>query len=71
MANVDDRLWKLRCKNEKCGSFFDYFGRMRSDKGIACTNCGQSLQYRVAEFVRHNPANQAAPLPPQHVLDPL
>jgi len=59
MSEGNDRLWKLRCKNEKCKQFFDYFGRLRSHKGISCTNCGQSLQYRVGEFVRHSSSNQA------------
>jgi hypothetical protein len=56
MTDFEDRLWKLHCKNEKCMEFFDYFGRLLSHRAINCTHCGKSSQYRVAEFIRHDPA---------------
>jgi hypothetical protein len=54
MTEPKDRVWKLRCNNEKCKNFFDYFGRLRSKSGIACTHCGKISQYGVADFMRHN-----------------
>jgi hypothetical protein len=56
MRDVALNLWKLQCKNEKCKTFFDYYGRLGSMKAIPCTNCGKSVQYRVGEFARHVPA---------------
>ena len=47
-------LWMLHCKNEKCGEFFDYFGRLRSSIPINCTHCGKPSRYDSADFVRHN-----------------
>ncbi len=46
-----ESLWLLRCKNQKCGSSFDYFGRLRRT-AVNCTNCGKRYEYDVAEFVR-------------------
>jgi hypothetical protein len=64
MIYSEDRIWKLQCKYEKCKVFFDYFGRLSSNRAINCTNCGKSSQYRVADFIRHNPANlQSNPRP--------
>jgi hypothetical protein len=48
-----DSLWLLRCKNEKCGEFFDYFGRLRPTS-VNCTNCGKRYQYDVSDFERHD-----------------
>jgi hypothetical protein len=45
-------VWLLRCKNEKCRVFFDYFGRLRPT-AVHCTNCGQRNQYTVVDFERH------------------
>ena len=44
-----ERLWLLRCKNAKCGTSFDYFGRLRRT-AINCTNCGKRYEYDVADF---------------------
>ena len=57
MNEVKNNLWMLECKNEKCKTFFDYFGRLSSFMGISCTHCGKSSKYAVADFVRHNPTN--------------
>ena len=57
MSDVNDSLWRLRCKNEKCKEFFDYFGRLSSVTSISCTHCGKSSKHGVADFVRHNPDN--------------
>jgi hypothetical protein len=54
MTDSEDRIWKLQCKNEKCKRFFDYFGRLSSNRAVNCTNCGKLCQYRVADFLRHN-----------------
>jgi hypothetical protein len=56
MTDFEDRLWMLHCKNEKCKEFFDYFGRLRFNRGINCTHCGKSSQYRAAEFIRQDAA---------------
>jgi hypothetical protein len=57
-----DSLWTLRCKNHKCGQFFDYFGRrFRLGKAINCTHCGKASRYGVADFVRHNSVKEALP----------
>ena len=47
-----DSLWLLRCKNENCRAFFDYFGRLRR-ASANCTNCGKRHEYDVADFMRH------------------
>jgi hypothetical protein len=43
MTDSEDRLWKLHCKNEKCKGFFDYFGRLRSNRAVSCTHTAGSL----------------------------
>jgi hypothetical protein len=57
MTFSDDKLWQLQCKNSKCEELFDYFGQLHSHKGISCTHCGQSSQYRFADFVTLDPAS--------------
>jgi hypothetical protein len=47
-----DSLWLLRCKNQKCLAFFDYFGRLRPTS-INCTHCGKRYPYDVRDFERH------------------
>ena len=51
-----DSLWMLHCKNEKCGRFFDYFGRLDTYRAISCTHCGKSSKYHHADFVSYVPA---------------
>jgi hypothetical protein len=46
-----DSLWTLHCKNDKCGRFFDYFGRLDTYRAINCTHCGKSSKYHLADFV--------------------
>jgi hypothetical protein len=55
MADAKDRNWTLQCNDKKCGRMFQYFGRLRSNTGIRCPECGKSSQYRVADFIQHNP----------------
>jgi len=55
MSGVNDSLWKLQCKDERCKRFFDYFGRSQSNKIISCTHCGRSSKHGSADFIRHNP----------------
>ena len=57
MKNVEtiksqDSLWLLRCKNEKCRAFFDYFGPL-CPASVNCTHCGKRHQYAVADFEKH------------------
>ena len=56
-VKINDSLWMLQCKNEKCNEFFDYCGRVSSVTRIACTHCGESSKHHAADFVRHNPTN--------------
>jgi len=56
MNQVNDGLWRLQCKNVKCKSFFDYFGRVLSNTGISCSHCGIYSKHVVADFVRHKSA---------------
>ena len=51
MTNINDQVWKLLCKNEKCEGFFDYFGRLDSYRTISCTHCGKSSKFHFADFV--------------------
>lgn len=53
MTKSRESLWKLRCKNEKCLEFFDYFGPLRLSS-VNCTNCGKRYQYVVNDFERHD-----------------
>ena len=54
MNQANDRLWRLQCRNEKCKGFFDYFGPLRSNRGITYTLCGKSTKHVVADFVRYD-----------------
>jgi len=55
----EESLWQLRCKNVKCGAFFDYFGRLRRT-AVSCTNCGKRYEYDVAELVPYKTSRAAA-----------
>ena len=35
-------------------------GHPRSNTGIRCTHCGKSSQYRVADYIKQNPPNEAS-----------
>ena len=44
-VGVNDRVWMLHCKNEKCNEFFDYFGPVAAFTNISCTHCGKSAKH--------------------------
>ena len=43
-VRVNDGVWMLHCKNEKCNEFFDYFGPVTAFTNISCTHCGKVCQ---------------------------
>ncbi len=61
MTEFQDSLWMLRCKNQKCGKFFDYFGRLRPSTHINCANCGKASRYGVGDFKKHKCSTVALP----------
>jgi len=45
MTDSENKLLKLHCENAKCDGFFDYLGRLHSNRGINCKHCRKSSQY--------------------------